>query len=86
MVGPTMNLISGTRHSCEKKEYALIVLPKYTIIFPYVDMVLLNLDLYHKFGKLSKINIVNFGLILSLKNKQSKGLLGLEFCTMQYHL
>ena len=30
-----MNLISETHHSCERKEYAFIVLQKYTIIFPH---------------------------------------------------
>ena len=33
MVSPTMNLISGTNHLCEKREYALMVLWEYTIIF-----------------------------------------------------
>ena len=28
-----MNLISGTHHSCERREYAFMVLPEYTIIF-----------------------------------------------------
>ena len=28
-----MNLISGTHHSCERKEYGFIVLREYTIIF-----------------------------------------------------
>ena len=32
MVGPTMNLISGTHHSCERREYAFMVLRVYTII------------------------------------------------------
>ena len=32
MVGPTINLISETYHSCEKKKYAFIILQKYTII------------------------------------------------------
>ena len=30
---PTMNLISGTHYSCERKKYAFIVLRKYIIIF-----------------------------------------------------
>ena len=33
MVGPTINLISGTHHSCERREHAFIVLWEYTIIF-----------------------------------------------------
>ena len=32
MMGPTMNLISGTHHSCERKEHAFMVLREYTII------------------------------------------------------
>ena len=32
MVGPTMNLISGVHHSCERREHAFIVLWEYTII------------------------------------------------------
>jgi hypothetical protein len=32
VVGPTMNLISGTLHFCEKREYAFNVLPEYDII------------------------------------------------------
>ena len=34
MVGPTMNLISGTHHSCEIGEYVFMVLQKYIIISP----------------------------------------------------
>ena len=34
MVGPTMNLISRTHHSCERREYAFMVLREYLIIFP----------------------------------------------------
>ena len=34
MMGPTMNLISGTHHSCERREYAFIVFREYTIISP----------------------------------------------------
>ena len=34
MMGPTMNLISGTRHSCERREHAFMVLREYTIISP----------------------------------------------------
>ena len=33
-VGFTMNLISGTHYLCERREYAFMVLWKYTIIFP----------------------------------------------------
>ena len=33
MVGLTINLISETHHSCERREYAFMVLRKYTIIF-----------------------------------------------------
>ena len=29
---PTINLISGTHHLCEKREYVFIVLQEYTII------------------------------------------------------
>ena len=32
-----MNLISRTHHSCERREYAFMVLWKYTIIFPKED-------------------------------------------------
>ena len=32
IVGPTMNLISGIHHSCEKNEYAFMVIREYTII------------------------------------------------------
>ena len=32
MMGPTMNLISGTHHSYERKEYVFIVFREYTII------------------------------------------------------
>ena len=31
MVGPTMNLISGTHHLCERREYTFMVLQEYTI-------------------------------------------------------
>ena len=33
-MGPTMNLISETHHSCERREYAFMVLRKYTVISP----------------------------------------------------
>ena len=33
MVDLTMNLISGTHHSCERREYAFMVLREYLIIF-----------------------------------------------------
>ena len=32
MVGSTMNLISGTHYSCERKKHVFIILRKYTII------------------------------------------------------
>ena len=32
MMGPTMNLISGTHHLCERNKYAFMVLQEYTII------------------------------------------------------
>ena len=32
MVGPTMNLINETYHSCERREYAFMILREYTII------------------------------------------------------
>jgi len=32
MVGPTINLISGTHHLCERREYAFMVLREYRII------------------------------------------------------
>ena len=35
MMGPTMNLISETYHSYERREYAFIVLQEYTIIFSF---------------------------------------------------
>ena len=31
---PTMNLISGTYHSCERREYAFMILREYIIISP----------------------------------------------------
>ena len=31
-MGPTMNLISGTHHLCERREYTFMVLREYTII------------------------------------------------------
>ena len=34
IVGPTINLISGVHHLCERREYAFMVLRKYTIISP----------------------------------------------------
>ena len=34
MVGPIMNLISETHHSCERREYAFMILRKYTVISP----------------------------------------------------
>ena len=34
MIDPTINLINETHHSCEKREYVLIVLKEYTIIYP----------------------------------------------------
>jgi len=33
-VGPTMNLISGTHHLCERREYTFMILQEYIIIFP----------------------------------------------------
>ena len=33
VVGPIMNLISGTYHFCEKKEYAFNILSEYDTIF-----------------------------------------------------
>ena len=41
MVGPIMNLISGTHHQCERKEYAFMILREYTIIFP-IRLILQN--------------------------------------------
>ena len=38
MVGPTMNLISETHYLCEKREYAFMILQKYTIIFPFFEI------------------------------------------------
>ena len=32
-----MNLISGTHHSCERKEYAFMILREYTIISQFID-------------------------------------------------
>ena len=32
--GSHHNLISGTHYSCERREYVLMVLREYTIIFP----------------------------------------------------
>ena len=40
MVSLTMNLISGTHHSCEKREYVFMVLQEYTIISPLIDLLL----------------------------------------------
>ena len=37
MVGPTINLISGTHHSCERREHAFMVLREYTIISPFLN-------------------------------------------------
>ena len=34
MVGPIMNLISRTYHSCERRKYVFMILRKYLIIFP----------------------------------------------------
>ena len=34
MVGPTMNLINGTHHSCERRKHAFMVFREYLIIFP----------------------------------------------------
>ena len=34
MVGLIMNLISGTNHSCERREHAFMVFREYTIISP----------------------------------------------------
>ena len=34
MVSPTMNLISRTHHSYERREYAFMIFRKYTIISP----------------------------------------------------
>ncbi len=34
VVGPSMNLISGTHDFCEKREYVFYVLPEYNIITP----------------------------------------------------
>ena len=32
MVGPTIHLISGTHHSCERREHTFMILREYTII------------------------------------------------------
>ena len=32
-----MNLISGTHHLCERREYAFMILREYTIIFHGID-------------------------------------------------
>jgi hypothetical protein len=32
VVGLTMNLISGTHHFCERREYSFNILPEYDII------------------------------------------------------
>ena len=37
-----MNLISETHHSCERKEYAFIVLREYTIISLSLDGIIYN--------------------------------------------
>ena len=37
MVGPTMNLISRTHHSCKRREYTFIVFREYTIIFLFLE-------------------------------------------------
>jgi hypothetical protein len=38
VVGPTINLISGTHNFCERKEYAFNVLPEYSIIIRYYQI------------------------------------------------
>ena len=40
MVGPTMNLISRTHHSCEREEHAFMVLREYTIISPHINRII----------------------------------------------
>ena len=47
MVGPTMNLISGTHHLCEKREYVFMLLREYTIIF-LCSNIMLNYQLFKK--------------------------------------
>ena len=41
MVGPTMNLISGTHHSCERREYTFIILREWLI--PLISWVQRNI-------------------------------------------
>jgi hypothetical protein len=38
VVGSTMNLISGTQHFCERREYAFNILPEYNIIIRSFDV------------------------------------------------
>ena len=68
MMGPTVNLISGTYHACERREYTFMVLREYTIIFcgqhSYTHK-LANGDLTHH-GGLKVRFFFFFGSFLSL--------------------
>ena len=50
MMGPIINLISGTHHLCERREYAFMVLREYTIIFRYYEVVIWNIRLRASVG------------------------------------
>ena len=45
MVGPTINLISKTHHSCERRKYAFMILREYTIISRDVEETLILITL-----------------------------------------
>ena len=61
IVSPTMNLISGTHHLCEKREYAFMILQEYLINFSLLDESLFII--YHSLFK----GIITF-LVIQLLN------------------
>ena len=57
MVGPTMNLISGTHHSYGRKEYAFMVLREYTIISrKYLTINLMTIKFFKFLNRQLKID------------------------------
>ena len=67
MVGPTMNLISGTHHSCERRKYTFMILWKYTIIFLLMNLATLKIGVasHSKVEKVSDSKLlVSFNSIL----------------------
>ena len=70
MVGPTMNLISRTHHSCERREHAFMVLREYTIISPYLPPTPFTSAVYTVY----LYNLYLYALSLTFSPKKKKSL------------